>query len=190
MNQPCFSYSVTDGFLNRHDENGELAARLNIDHIQQVRLSQQRAFQSVQIVCHVTDMSGEVLSFGSMNAIGASSWESSIETFMPLLIVLHRALEPRADRVNYQEGSSKQSQAIMAAIGGLMLTIGGWFFIDTFLLNAQTGGLFLLPVVAAGIWLLSLSVTAGAKPYNPQIYRQPVSGHKPEPTETCDNREH
>jgi hypothetical protein len=172
INQPRFAYSVANGFLNRHDENDEISARLALDEIQQIRLTQQKAFQSVQIVCHVTDSEGEMFSFGSMTAIGPSSWDSSIETFMPLLIALHKALEPRSDTVDYQEGSGPRTLAGLAAAGSALLMIGGWLFYEFAIVNSEPGGYFLLPVLAAGIWLLSLSFTAASKPYDPGVYRK------------------
>jgi hypothetical protein len=167
---PCLTFSLETNRLIQRSIDDEAVTTLGIAEISEIRLSVEMAGQASQVVCRVTGKDGQHLSFGSMHWIGPASWNSTSDTFSALLAEIHDALATRGDAVRYIEGQSRGFLGAMFALG-LMITGGaGYYFINLFFIEEVATGLFLLPVLAMGLWLMRLFWPKGEKPYDPTTY--------------------
>jgi hypothetical protein len=167
--------SLDNDILYQHDLEGACIYQLALQSICEVRLTVETAAKASQVVCRVTDLGGQTLSFGSMTWLGPVSYESSVETFQPLLVNLHQSLEVLGDKVAYLEGRSLAFTMTLFIFGILFSFAGTWAFVDYFLLKQEIGGLFALPAIAGGVWIVRLFKPQKPKSYNPAVYRQSAS---------------
>lgn len=145
--------------------------RIPLDDIRQVRLSVEMAARANQVVCAVSTGDGRVLRFGSMRCIGPARWESSVESFNPLLKQLHTDLAGRGDAVRYVEGQPASYLLTLFALATVITAASLYYFATLFFVQQNTMGLFLLGLTAAGGWMMRLFWPRRIKTYDPAIYR-------------------
>jgi hypothetical protein len=168
---PSFDFILEADTLIQRSSNGDIVTTLSIAEISEVRLSVDMAGQASQVVCHLTSTDGQTLTFGSMHWIGPASWKSTSDTFSDLLAGIHDALAIRGGSVRYVEGQGRLFLTAMFALGLAITGGAGYGFFDLFFIKEVATGLFLLPVVAMGLWLMRLFWPKGEKFYDPATYQ-------------------
>lgn len=166
------------------DSDPGIASDIGLDDIRQVRLSVEMAGQASQVVCRVTDRTGNEIAFGSMRCTGAGQWEANARDFREFLVALHLALENRPGPVRYIEGSSVKFLATMTSIGGVLTIICAAAFTKLFLIDENAIGLVLIPAVALGVWMMRLFWPRAPKLYDPATYTSPPESEEPSTTMT------
>lgn len=143
-----------------------LQRRIQLDQVVQVRLAVEMAGSLTQVACRVTGPSGEIV-FGSRKA-DKGVFEDNAAQFTPLLVALHRALEPRGDHVRFVEGQSLGFRLIMSGLGLIMAMtaaalIGFFVVIEESVMLAFAG----LPFLLIGGYLAWVFKPAGPVAYDP-----------------------
>tara|TARA_R110002073_G_scaffold6751_1_gene39532 strand:- start:8854 stop:9444 length:591 start_codon:yes stop_codon:yes gene_type:complete len=158
-----------DALVQENDRDGA-AQSMPFSEIAIVRLNVEMAGPASQVVCRVSDGRGNELVFASMSWVRPGAWELKADTFRNLLIDLHRALTARRDAIQFVEGPKLGFMLALSSIGGVAgaVCLGG--FVWLFLLQETAAGLFFLPGVVAGAWLVRLFWPRAPKPYDPDRY--------------------
>ncbi|WP_417495085.1 hypothetical protein [Maricaulis sp.] len=161
---------LTDEALVQANDRDEAAHTMAFADIRSVRLNVEMAGPASQVVCRVQDESGHELVFGSMSWVRPGAWELKADTFRNLLVGLHRALAPHRHAIQFLEGSKPGFMWTLftagATAGAACLAGFGWLF----LLQENAVGLFFLPGVLGGAWLMRVFWPRAPKPYDPDRY--------------------
>jgi hypothetical protein len=140
--------------------------RIALPDVSQVRLAVEMAGSTTQVVCRVTGPAGEIV-FGSRRAQNGAFSDNAAE-FTPVLVALHRALEPRYEAVTFLEGQSLSFRLIMSGLGLAMALIAA-AIIGYFLLVAESAMLAFagFPFLLIGGYLAWVFKPAGPVKYDP-----------------------
>lgn len=171
----------TDSLVQESD-NGAPATAMAFAEIAEIRLNVEMAGPSSQVVCRVTDKAGRELVFSSMSWVRPGAYELKADTFRALLIELHQALEPRRGDIHFIEGPKLGFMIGVFAAGSLVCAICLAGFAWLFFWQENAVGLFFLPGVIAGGWLMRLFWPRPPKAYDPDRYVQaaPLEAAPPE----------
>lgn len=163
-------FTLTETGLRWRTEDGQWGGDMPFETISEVRLSVEMAYKASQVVCRVKDRDGTEAVFGSMRYLGPGRWESSSQTFSPLLSALHRALLPYKDQIRFVEGRSAAFRMTLLALGLILsvTSLAGLVWLVGFQQNAF--GLLLIAGIAAGGWLIRLFIPSKPRAYDPQLY--------------------
>lgn len=161
---------VSDESLVQANDRGEAAQSMAFADIRSVRLNVEMAGPASQVVCRVRDALGNELVFGSMSWVRPGAWEVKADTFRSVLIGLHQALAPRREEILFLEGPKLGFMWKLFAVGTVAGAACLAGFVWLFLLQENAAGLFFLPGVAAGAWLMRLFWPRAPKPYDPDRY--------------------
>ncbi|WP_417484756.1 hypothetical protein [Maricaulis salignorans] len=161
---------LSDAALIQANDRSEAAQTLAFADIRSVRLNVEMAGPSSQVVCRVQDALGNELVFGSMSWVRPGAWELKADTFRELLIGLHRALTPYRDAIQFLEGAKPGFMWTLFTVGGVAGTACLAGFAWLFLLQENAVGLFFLPGVLGGAWLMRVFWPRAPKPYDPDRY--------------------
>lgn len=138
--------------------------------IREVRLNVEMAGPSSQVVCRVGDCDGREIVFSSMSWVRPGAYELKADTFRALLIELHRALAPRRSDIRFIEGPKLGFMISIFSIGIMTASVCLAGFAWLFFRQENAAGLFFLPGVIAGGWLMRLFWPRAPKPYDPDRY--------------------
>ncbi len=161
---------LTVDSLQQETDQGGTALSMPYADIREVRLNVEMAGPASQVVCRVSDRDGRQLVFASMSWVRPGAWELKADTFRALLIELHRALGPWRGDIRFIEGPRLGFMIAMFAIGSVTASICLAGFAWLFLWQENAAGLFFLPGVVAGGWLMRLFWPRPPKPYDPDRY--------------------
>jgi hypothetical protein len=177
------SQLTDDSLLQESDRDGA-AISMPFAEICEIRLNVEMAGPSSQVVCRVTDRGGHELVFSSMSWVRPGAWELKADTFRSLLIELHQALGPRRGEIRFIEGPRLGFMVAMFATGTMTASICLAGFAWLFFGQENGAGLFFLPGVIAGGWLMRLFWPRRPKPYDPDRYAlaKPLAAAKPAET--------
>lgn len=143
-----------------------LERRIALDDVSQVRLAVEMAGSTTQVVCRVTGPAGEIV-FGSRQSQNGAFADNAAE-FTPVLVALHRALEPRYGDVSFVEGQSLSFRLILSGLGLVMALIAA-AIIGYFLLVEESAMLAFagFPFLLIGGYLAWVFKPAGPVKYDP-----------------------
>jgi hypothetical protein len=163
-------FTLTDTGLRWRTEDGQWGGDMLFETISEVRLSVEMAHKASQVVCRVKDSDGTEAVFGSMRYLGPGRWESSSQTFSPLLSALHRALLPYGDQIRFVEGRSAAFRMTLFGLGLALAasSLAGLIWLVAIQQNAF--GLLLIAGIAAGGWLIRLFIPSKPRAYDPHLY--------------------
>tara|TARA_R110000868_G_scaffold46352_3_gene153157 strand:- start:12698 stop:13318 length:621 start_codon:yes stop_codon:yes gene_type:complete len=161
---------LTADALLQQDDRGNPALSMPYADIREIRLNVEMAGPSSQVVCRVSDEAGREMVFASMSWVRPGAWELKAETFRTLLIELHQALGPWRSSIRFIEGPKLGFMIAMFAIGAVTASICVAGFAWLFFGQENAAGLFFLPGVMAGGWLMRLFWPRPPKPYDPDRY--------------------
>lgn len=161
---------LTADALLQQDERGSAPISMPYADIREIRLNVEMAGPSSQVVCRVSDEAGHEMVFASMSWVRPGAWELKAETFRTLLIELHQALSPWRSSIRFIEGPKLGFMIAMFAIGAVTASICVAGFAWLFFGQENAAGLFFLPGVMAGGWLMRLFWPRPPKPYDPDRY--------------------
>lgn len=168
---------TADSLIQQSDRDAAAMAMPYAD-IREVRLNVEMAGPASQVVCRVVDNAGQELVFGSMSWVRPGAWEVRADTFRTLLVELHRALLPRRADIRFLEGPKPGFMIAMFLIGAVTGSICLAGFAWLFFWQENAAGLFFLPGVIAGGWLMRLFWPRAPKAYDPDRYAlaKPIGG--------------
>ena len=158
-----------DSLLQQSGPDGTAVA-MPLAEICEVRLNVEMAGPSSQVVCRVSDRAGRELVFSSMSWVRPGAYELKAHTFRALLIDLHRALEPWRSDIRFVEGPKLGFMIALFTVGTVTAAICLAGFAWLFFWQENGAGLFFLPGVIAGAWLMRLFWPRPPKPYDPDRY--------------------
>ena len=161
---------LTADSLLQETDGGSVALAMPFSDIREIRLNVEMAGPASQVVCRVSDRDGRELVFASMSWVRPGAWELKADTFRALLIELHRALGPWRGDIRFIEGPKLGFMIAMFVIGSGTASICLAGFAWLFLWQENGAGLFFLPGVLAGGWLMRVFWPRSPKPYDPDRY--------------------
>ena len=161
---------LTAESLLQQSDRGGTALSMPYADIREVRLNVEMAGPASQVVCRVSDRDGREIVFSSMSWVRPRAYELKADTFRALLIDLHRALGPWRENIRFIEGPKLGFMIALFAIGSVTASICLAGFAWLFFWQENAAGLFFLPGVIAGGWLMRLFWPRPPKPYDPDRY--------------------
>tara|TARA_R110002051_G_scaffold315152_1_gene393218 strand:+ start:132336 stop:132941 length:606 start_codon:yes stop_codon:yes gene_type:complete len=160
---------TADALVQQGGQDGP-ALSMPYAEICEIRLNVEMAGPSSQVVCRVSDRAGHELAFSSMSWVRPGAYELKADTFRALLIDLHRALDPWRSEIRFVEGPKLGFMIALFTVGTLTASICLAGFAWLFFWQENGAGLFFLPGVIAGAWLIRLFWPRPPKPYDPDRY--------------------